>query len=72
MPPEPPRIDLQKPFRAAKDEVVQSFEREYLTTLLRWADGNVSLAARKGKIDRMHLHRLLQLHGLRKSGTLSD
>jgi DNA-binding NtrC family response regulator len=65
-------VDIERPFRQAKDELIDTFERRYLTDLLAWAEGNVSRAARKAKIDRMYLHRLLQHHGLRKSGSLAD
>ena len=65
-------IDIERPFRQAKDELIDTFERRYLTDLLAWAEGNVSRAARKAKIDRMYLHRLLQHHGIRKSGSLAD
>ncbi|MBK8253625.1 MAG: sigma 54-interacting transcriptional regulator [Polyangiaceae bacterium] len=68
----PPSVDIEKPFRAAKEEMIDAFERVYLGALLAWANGNVSAASRKAKIDRMHLHRLLQQHGLRKSGSLID
>ncbi len=71
-PPAGPVIDIERPFRVAKDELIDTFERRYLTDLLAWAEGNVSRAARKAKIDRMYLHRLLQHHGLRKSGSLAD
>ena len=64
--------DIEKPFRLAKEEIIESFERKYLTSLLAWSEGNVSRAARKAKIDRMYLHRLLQHYGLRKSGSLTD
>ena len=64
--------DIERPFRLAKDELIASFERGYLTALLTWAEGNVSRAARKAKIDRIHLHRLLQQHGLRGGGGLQD
>ena len=71
----PPREGLphaDKPYHVARNELIESFERSYLAALLRAADGNVSRAARKGQINRMHLHRLLQRHGLRKSGSLMD
>ena len=64
--------DIEKPFRLAKEEIIEGFERKYLAALLAWAEGNVSRAARKAKIDRMYLHRLLQHYGLRKSGSLTD
>jgi len=70
--PPSPSVDLELPFKDAKEVVIASFERAYLTALLSWADGNVSRAARKANLDRMYLHRLLQRHGLRRSGALAD
>ena len=73
---EPPRAaraaaaDL--PFKEAKDQVIAEFERAYLSELLRWAGGNVSKAARKAQLDRMHLHRLFQRYGLRSAGSLEE
>jgi transcriptional regulator of acetoin/glycerol metabolism len=63
-------VDIEVPFKTAKDGMIDQFERAYLTSLLAWADGNVSRAARKAQLDRMYLHRLLQRHGLRRAGTL--
>lgn len=57
--------DLPVTFKAAKDAVVDAFEREYIGALLDEAAGNISRAARNGGMDRMYLHRLLQKHGLR-------
>jgi transcriptional regulator of acetoin/glycerol metabolism len=36
--------------------------------VLRRTDGNVSEAARRAGVDRMHLHRLLKKHGLAGGG----
>jgi DNA-binding NtrC family response regulator len=58
-------IDLSVPFRIAKDAVIDSFERCYLSQLLDAAGGNMSKAARMAGMDRMYLHRLVQKHGLR-------
>jgi DNA-binding NtrC family response regulator len=58
-------IDLSVPFRIAKDAVIDSFERSYLSQLLEAAGGNMSKAARMAGMDRMYLHRLVQKHGLR-------
>ncbi|MEO7330609.1 MAG: sigma 54-interacting transcriptional regulator [Minicystis sp.] len=69
---EPSRVDIELPFKDAKDRVIEGFERAYLTALFTWAEGNVSRAARKANLDRMYLHRLLQRHGLRKSGSLGE
>ncbi|MBS2017933.1 MAG: sigma 54-interacting transcriptional regulator [Deltaproteobacteria bacterium] len=59
-------IDLT--FREAKERTLSSFERKYVTELLRWSNGNLSRAARKANMDRMNLYRVLQRHGL-KAGT---
>ncbi len=58
-------VDLSVPFRIAKDAVIDSFERGYLSQLLESAGGNMSKAARMAGMDRMYLHRLVQKHGLR-------
>ena len=52
--------DIEQPFKVAKERVIAEFEKVYLERLMLWAQGNVSRAARKAKIDRMYLHRLLQ------------
>jgi two-component system response regulator HydG len=65
-------VDLGTPFRQAKDVVVSNFERAYVAALLDAADGNVTKAARSGGMDRMHLHRLMQKHGLRGGRQGSD
>ncbi len=58
-------IDLDVPFKIAKEGLIDEFERAYLGALLAWAGGNMSRAARRAGIDRMYLHRLVQRHGLR-------
>jgi len=57
------------PFKQAKDRLVQAWEREYLGRLLSDAQQNVSEAARRAGLSRMHLYELLRKHGLaRPSG----
>ncbi|MFC1642223.1 sigma 54-interacting transcriptional regulator [Myxococcota bacterium] len=58
-------FDLEQPFKVNKDRLIARFERAYLERLLTWAEGNVSRAARKAGLDRMHLHRLLQRYELK-------
>ena len=65
-------INLNVPFNAAKEQLVTDFERRYLTALLEWAGGNVSKASRRARMDRMNLHRLVQLYGLRASRSVRD
>jgi len=61
--------DGRLPFKIAKDAAVDAFERQYLSSLLAAAQGNMSKAARMAGMDRMYLHRLVQKHGLRGGGT---
>ena len=56
---------LSRPFKEARDEVVNAFERKYLETQLARHGNNVSAAARASRIDRIHFYRLLWKHGLR-------
>jgi len=69
---EPAAADISLSFKDAKERVVAEFERAYLAAILEWAGGNISRAARKGNMDRMHLHRLAQHYGLREGRGLRD
>lgn len=70
---EPPAdVDLSLPYSDAKSRVVQQFERRYLKHVLDAAGGNVSKAARLARMDRMHFHRLLQRHDLRRGTAIED
>jgi DNA-binding NtrC family response regulator len=60
---EPP-VDLDLPFKQAKERIVAEWERAYVRALLERYDGNVSSAARRAGIDRVHLHRLIKKLGL--------
>jgi transcriptional regulator with GAF, ATPase, and Fis domain len=57
-------VDLGVPFKVAKQQLIDGFEREYISTLLRATRYNVSEAARRAKIDRMYLHKLITQHRL--------
>jgi DNA-binding NtrC family response regulator len=70
--PEPEGVDLDVPFKAAKDRALRDFERRYLASLLAWSGGNVSRAARRAKMDRMNLHRLVQAYGIPAGRALKD
>ncbi|MFN0248996.1 MAG: sigma-54 interaction domain-containing protein [Kofleriaceae bacterium] len=58
------RIDIDRPFRELKQEVIDSFERSYLTELLRVHQGNLAAAARAAGMDRKNLWALVERHGL--------
>ena len=62
--PRAPRPDDDLPFRDAKTQLVDAWERDYVRALLARCHGNVSLAARRAGMDRAYLHRLLKKHGL--------
>lgn len=53
-----------RPLRRAKEEVVRSFEQQYLTTLLRAHEGNVAEAAKTAGVKRTNLYALLRRYDL--------
>ena len=53
------------PFKDAKDQLIQAFERQYLEDLIERHGGNVSRAARAADMDRKSITRLLKKHGIR-------
>jgi DNA-binding NtrC family response regulator len=63
-------VAIEQPFKQAKEAIVTAFEKSYLSALMKWSSGNVSRAAKKARLDRMYLHRLLQRHELRRGASL--
>ena len=57
-------VDVDKPFKDAKQHIVEEFEKEYLTELLQKHHHNLSKAAREAKIDRKHLRNLLKKYDI--------
>jgi DNA-binding NtrC family response regulator len=47
-------------FKDAKEQWVSSFERDYIESLLKRHNGNISHAAREADIDRKYLRRLMK------------
>jgi DNA-binding NtrC family response regulator len=62
-------VDYDLPFKQAKAQVVDEFERAYLERLLDRHHGNLSAAARGADLDRKHLRELLRKHGLASGGS---
>jgi DNA-binding NtrC family response regulator len=62
------RTDL--PFKEAKGQLVELFEREYIVDLMRRHKMNLSAAAREAQIDRKHLRELIRKYGLDPRGDL--
>jgi DNA-binding NtrC family response regulator len=63
----PPVVNVDLPFKEAKAQVIDRFEREYIQALLSRHKGNLSAAARSAEVDRKHFRELLRKHGLRES-----
>ncbi len=55
---------LDRPFKEAKGELIESFERAYLDHLLGKHGGNISKAAAEAGIDRNYIHRLIKKYGI--------
>ncbi len=62
--PEAIHVDLTVPFKTAKQKLIDAFEKEYLQAMLKATRGNISEAARRAQIDRMHLYKLITQHHL--------
>jgi len=56
--------ELDLPFKEAKEQLINGFERDYLRNLLERCEGNISRAAREADIDRVYLKKLLRKHDL--------
>jgi DNA-binding NtrC family response regulator len=55
---------LDMPFKEAKAQLVEAFERDYLSALLAKHHGNISRAAAEAGIDRNYIHRLVKKYNL--------
>jgi transcriptional regulator with PAS, ATPase and Fis domain len=64
LPSAPNQDVLDLPFKEAKAQLVEAFERDYLTALLARHHGNISRAAAEAGIDRNYIHRLVTKYNL--------
>jgi len=53
-------VGADLPYKEARGQMIEAFEREYVRGLLARHDGNISKAARVAGIDRVYLHRLIK------------
>lgn len=61
-----PSLPSSDAYHIAKEQVLASFEKTYVTRLVARASGNMSRAARLASVDRTTLYRLLERHGFRR------
>lgn len=68
-----PSIGIRKdlPFKEAKGQLVELFEREYIVDLMKRHKMNLSAAAREAQIDRKHLRELIRKYQLDPRGDLT-
>jgi DNA-binding NtrC family response regulator len=59
-------VDVNVPYKVAKEALVDQFERAYVKAVLAACNGNLTKAAKMAGIDRMYLHRLVQKHASRE------
>ncbi len=64
LPTHKPTVDIDVPFKEAKEEWVAVFEREYLSQLFNACGGNITHTAQRAGINRRHIRSLLRKHGL--------
>ena len=60
----PAATDIEGTFKDAKERWVASFERDYIASLLRKNNNNISHAARESDIDRKYFRKLMKKYGL--------
>ncbi len=58
-------ISSDRPFKDVKNELIEAFERQYLSDLLARNAQNISKSARSAGIERAYLQRLIRKYGMR-------
>jgi len=61
-------VDIDIPFKTAKQQLVDEFDRRYLQALLEAHDNNISAAARAAGIERMSIYKMIRRLGLEDEG----
>ncbi len=62
---EKPSFQADRPFKDAKNDLIEDFERGYLQDLLNRNTGNISKSAREAGIERAYLQRLIRKYDLK-------
>jgi transcriptional regulator with GAF, ATPase, and Fis domain len=61
-----PSFSTDKPFKDAKNDLIEEFEKAYLNDLLARNKQNISRSAREAGIERAYLQRLVRKYGMRE------
>ncbi len=61
------QISADRPFKDLKNELIEEFERQYLSDLLARNAQNISQSARSAGIERAYLQRLIRKYGMRNT-----
>lgn len=59
------QIDTHRPFKEVKNELIASFEKDYIRDILERHNGVVSRAAETAGIERAYLQRLIKKYGMK-------
>lgn len=65
-------FNTEKPFKDAKNDLIEEFEKAYLNELLTRNRQNISRSARDAGIERAYLQRLMSKYGMRDPANLPD
>ena len=60
-------VSADRPFKDLKNELIEDFERRYLSDLLARNAQNISQSARNAGIERAYLQRLIRKYGMRNT-----
>ncbi len=63
---QPFQVSADRPFKDMKNELIEEFERKYLSDLLARNAQNISQSARSAGIERAYLQRLIRKYGMRE------
>ncbi len=64
---QPLQVSADRPFKDLKNELIEDFERKYLSDLLARNAQNISQSARSAGIERAYLQRLIRKYGMRNT-----
>lgn len=62
--------DFHYPYHEAKERMLTRFERAYISRHIAWANGNLCEAARKIRINRTTLYRLMEKHEISRESLM--